>query len=145
MRAAEATLLLLLSLGFFFQASAERECALIAASAHAHFFFPQLCEEKNTKHVLSLVPCVRGITGWPTLKRINSPRFVQMIQSIKFTSLFWHSQEWPGSEDDRETKTDPPTPPPVGASSKKSPQNIKTKPGPLEAQWLLSLCRSPSS
>lgn len=66
-----------------------------------------LSAEKNTVHVLSLVPSVTGITGWPTLKPINSPRFVQMIQSIKFTSLFWHSQEWPGSEDDWETKTDP--------------------------------------
>lgn len=31
---------------------------------------------------------------------IKTPHFVQMIQSIKFTSLFWHSREKTGSKED---------------------------------------------
>lgn len=43
-----------------------------------------------------------------TLNLIKSPHFVQMIQSIKFTSLFWHSWDATGSKEDLKTKIELP-------------------------------------
>lgn len=43
-----------------------------------------------------------------TLNLIKSPHFVQMIQSIKFTSLFWHSWDTTGSKEDLKTKIELP-------------------------------------
>ena len=51
-----------------------------------------------------------------------------MIQSIKFTSLFWHSGEKPGSKEDLKTKTR--APPPIRVSFEET-LNTKTKTGPF--------------
>lgn len=64
-----------------------------------------------------------------------------MIQSIKFTSPFWHSWEKSGSKEDLKTKIEPPpthTPPSNQSIHWEDPVKHKNKDGPL-GSWIAPL------